>query len=70
MHDWITGYNLSTSAPLLLATTDGGSTWTTVGAGLTAAVTASGGDKLYCGFALDATHFWIGGASGLVLAHG
>jgi hypothetical protein len=35
-----------------------------------AAVTAAGGDKLFCGFALDATHFWIGGARGLVLAHG
>jgi hypothetical protein len=41
MHGWITGYNLTTGSALLLATADGGASWTTVGAGLGAAVTAA-----------------------------
>jgi hypothetical protein len=69
MHGWITGYDAEARVPLLLATTDAGATWSTVDEGLAAAVDAAGGDKLYCGFALDATHYWVGGARGVVLAH-
>jgi hypothetical protein len=58
-HGWLAGYDLTASASLLLATTDGGATWSTVDVGAD--------DKLFSGFALDATHVWLGGEHGLVL---
>jgi hypothetical protein len=69
MHGWIVGYNRDAETPLLLATSDAGATWTTFDNGLTKAVAEALGDKLFCGFALDATHFWVGGARGVLLAH-
>ncbi len=59
-HGWIAGYDHDTSKALALATTDGGASW---------AVTATGlGDvQLYSGFALDATHVWLGGSFGTVI---
>ena len=68
-HGWIAGFDHDRDAALLLATSDAGASWTAVGSGLAEAVAAAGGSKLYCGFALDETHFWLGGDAGLVLAH-
>lgn len=68
-HGWITGYDRDGRVPVLLSTSDAGARWTMVESGLVDAVRDAGGDKLFCGFALDAEHFWIGGARGLVLAH-
>jgi hypothetical protein len=59
-HGWLVGYDYDASKGLVLATTDGGATWTTE------AVDTE--NKLYAGFALDATHVWIGGAGGTLLA--
>jgi len=59
-HGWIVGYDHDTSKAVMLATSDGGATWTTE------AVDSE--NKLYTGFALDATHVWVGGAAGTVLA--
>ena len=61
MNGWLLGAKRSTS--LLLHTTDGGLTWTDQTAGLSG-VTA---EKLHCGFALDATHIWIGGTNAALL---
>ena len=44
----------------------GSATWTTV-AGVGAAVDKAGSLKLYSGFALDATHVWLGGDAGLLM---
>jgi photosystem II stability/assembly factor-like uncharacterized protein len=60
-HGWIVGYDGDASTSLVLSTTDGGATWATE------AIT--GENKLYSGFALDATHVWIGGAAGTLLTH-
>lgn len=59
-HGWIVGYDFDASAALGLATTDGGATWSVL-SGL-------GKSKLYSGFALDATHVWVGGEQGVLLA--
>lgn len=59
-HGWIVGYDYNASAALGLATTDGGATWSVL-SGL-------GTSKLYSGFALDATHVWVGGEQGVLLA--
>lgn len=67
MHGWLAGYDADADAALLLATRDGGATWTLDDGGFAAAVEAAGGDKLYSGFALDAERIWIGGARGLVI---
>ncbi len=66
VHGWLAGYDDSAHLALVLATSDGGVTWAKV-SGVSDAVTAAGGDKLYSGFALDATHVWLGGANGLVI---
>jgi hypothetical protein len=58
-HGWIVGFDHQTNTALGLASIDGGATWSTVD-GL-------GDAKLYSGFALDATHVWIGGAKGTLL---
>jgi hypothetical protein len=65
-HGWLAGFDHDSSRALLLATTDGGASWATV-AGVADAVDAFEGGKLYSGFALDATHIWIGGAGGLLM---
>ncbi|MEO7730163.1 MAG: hypothetical protein ABIY55_04265 [Kofleriaceae bacterium] len=65
-HGWLAGFDYTAGKALALRTTDGGATWGLV-TDVADAVTAAGGDKLRCGFALDATHVWLGGDRGLVL---
>lgn len=60
-HGWIVGYDGTSSKSLVLSTTDGGATW--------AAEQLSQEVKLYSGFALDASHVWIGGEAGTLLVH-
>lgn len=59
-HGWIVGYDYDDGAALGLATTDGGATWSVL-PGL-------GNSQLYSGFALDATHVWVGGEDGVLFA--
>ena len=59
-HGWIVGYDHDSSHALLLTTSDGGATWATE--------SVDSEHKLYSGFALDATHVWIGGEAGTLLA--
>jgi len=66
MHGWLTGYDQTTHAAVLLTTGDAGATWAAVD-GVGAAVDAAAGDKLYSVFALDTAHIWLGGARGVVL---
>jgi hypothetical protein len=60
MHGWLVGYDHDSSGALLLTTSDGGATWATE--------SVESEHKLYSGFALDATHVWIGGEAGTLLA--
>ena len=60
-HGWIVGYDGDASHALVLSTTDAGTTWS--------AEQLASEYKLYSGFALDATHVWIGGEAGILLAH-
>jgi hypothetical protein len=59
-HGWIVGYDHDSSHALVLSTTDGGASW--------ASESIDSEYKLYSGFALDATHVWIGGQAGTLLA--
>jgi hypothetical protein len=65
-HGWLAGYDFTQHQAVALATTDGGASWTPV-AGVGAAVDQAGSTKLYSGFALDATHVWLGGDAGLLM---
>jgi photosystem II stability/assembly factor-like uncharacterized protein len=65
-HGWLAGFDHGASRAVVLATSDGGASWTTV-AGVADAVDAFHGGKLYSGFALDATHIWLGGEGGVVM---
>jgi hypothetical protein len=65
-HGWLTGFDHGSARALLLATADGGASWTLV-AGVADAVDAFHGGQLYSGFALDATHIWVGGEGGVVM---
>jgi hypothetical protein len=68
LHGWIVGYNYDSSAPLVIHTADGGVTWDANQGDLTAKALAGGGlGKLYDGFALDASHIWVGGDSGILM---
>jgi hypothetical protein len=60
MHGWIVGYDHDASKALILTTSDAGATWTTE--------PIDNDNKLYAGFALDATHVWVGGEAGTLLA--
>jgi hypothetical protein len=60
-HGWIVGFDHDSNKALALASTDGGATWS--------ALSGLGDAPLYSGFALDATHVWIGGTEGVLLAH-
>jgi hypothetical protein len=60
MHGWLVGYDHDSSGALALTTSDGGATWATE--------SVDSEHKLYSGFALDATHVWIGGEAGTLLA--
>ena len=57
--------------PLLLRTTDAGATWQVApgAASLAASMNSLNAFKLYSGFALDATHIWVGGERGSVFAN-
>lgn len=59
-HGWLVGYDLDGGKTLALATTDAGASWTTLATGLSDV-------KLFSGFALDATHVWLGGTNGTVI---
>ena len=67
---WI-GSELSKQFPhvfatsLALVTTDGGNTWSADSTGLAQASTS----RLEAGYALDATHVWVGGEGSTVLAY-
>jgi photosystem II stability/assembly factor-like uncharacterized protein len=66
-HGWLVGVDHDAPNPgVLLATTDGGETWSSV-PGVGAAVDALHGRSLYSGFAIDATHIWLGGDAGLLI---
>jgi photosystem II stability/assembly factor-like uncharacterized protein len=65
-HGWLAGFDRTSGVALLLSTVDAGASWITV-LGVAQAVDAAHGDKLYSGFAFDATHIWIGGAHGLLM---
>jgi hypothetical protein len=65
-HGWLAGYDYTAGEALVLSTTDGGAGWGRV-TDVAAAVAAAHGDKLRSGFALDATHVWLGGDRGVVL---
>ena len=60
-HGWIVGYDFDATHALVLSTSDAGSTWTSE--------ELASDYKLYSGFALDATHVWVGGEAGTLLAH-
>jgi len=66
MHAWLAGYDLTADKAVLLASSDGGVTWTKV-AGISDVVAAAGGSKLYSVFALDTAHVWIGGSRGVIV---
>ena len=68
MHGFIVGYDYDDSIPILLSSADGGATWKRSGGDLAAKVAAADGDKLFTGFALDATHIWVGGDHGILMA--
>ncbi|HEY0251113.1 MAG TPA: hypothetical protein VGC41_06275 [Kofleriaceae bacterium] len=55
---FVVGFDHDTAKSLVLATTDGGASYLSV--------TGLGDVPLYSGFALDATHVWIGGDDGAV----
>ncbi|HEY0252780.1 MAG TPA: hypothetical protein VGC41_14695 [Kofleriaceae bacterium] len=57
---YLVGYDYTKYTSLVLATTDGGATWTTQ--------PGFGESKLYAAFVLDATHAWIGGDDGVLFA--
>lgn len=62
MHGWVVGSSTGTDA-LLWTTTDGGATWTDA----TASISGLGDPSiLFSGFAADATHYIIGGRTGLL----
>lgn len=65
-HGWLAGFDYTTRAALVITTADGGATWSRV-TGVADAVAAAHGDKLRSGFALDATHVWLGGDHGVVI---
>lgn len=62
-HGWIVG-SATPASPLLLETVDGGATWTNVTSALRG---RADGVRLHSGFALDATHIWVGGEHDLLL---
>jgi hypothetical protein len=68
-HGWMVGYNHDSSSALLLRTKDGGATWQSVASDLAKKVSATGGGKLFTGFALDASHIWVGGNHGVLMAN-
>ncbi len=59
---WCVGDN--NNAPLLLKTTNGGTTWTDV----SASVAGLASNQLYSGFAFDENHIWVVGKNGIALA--
>jgi hypothetical protein len=68
MHGWLVGLDGTDDAnptSLALVTTDGGNTWSADSTGLAQASTS----RLEAGFALDATHVWVGGEGSTVLAY-
>ena len=64
---WVVGYSGNSSRPLLLRTADGGATWTDSSSSVLSAPGVSIPAQLYSGFALDASHIWLGGNGGLLL---
>jgi hypothetical protein len=68
MHGWIIGLDDGNQAGLALVTTDGGQTWAEDATGL-ATVDTQFELGLRAGFALDATHVWIGGDNGVLFAY-
>jgi hypothetical protein len=68
MHGWLVGLDGTDDAnpaSLALVTTDGGNTWSADATGLAQASSS----RLEAGFALDATHVWVGGEGSTVLAY-
>jgi len=65
-HGWLAGFDHGSNAALLITTADSGATWTKV-YGVGDAVDKAGGLRLYSGFALDASHVWLGGEFGLLM---
>lgn len=60
-HGWIVGAH--DEHPMLLATSDGGHTWTDE----SATVLALTDNRLHSGFAVDADHVFVGGENGTLL---
>ncbi|MEO8797763.1 MAG: YCF48-related protein, partial [Polyangiaceae bacterium] len=66
MHGWIVG-NSASNGSLMYTTSDGGTTWTDA----TGTVKTLAGDhRLHSVYVFDATHVWIGGEQGVLLASG
>ncbi len=67
-HGWIIGLDDTNDLGLALVTTDGGETWAEDTTGI-ASVDPANEERLRAGFALDATHVWIGGDHGVLFAY-
>ena len=67
-HGWIIGLDDDADLGLALVTTDGGQTWAEDTTGI-ANVDPANEERLRAGFALDATHVWIGGDHGVLFAY-
>jgi hypothetical protein len=61
---WLVGFSFQSSNtfPLVLKSSDAGSTWKDITAAL--ASLPDSGAKLHTGFALDANNIWVGGERG------
>lgn len=68
LHGWIIGLDDTNDLGLALVTTDGGQTWSVDATGI-ANVDPANEERLRAGFALDATHVWIGGDHGVLFAY-
>jgi hypothetical protein len=66
MHGYIVG-NTAAQGSLLFTTTDGGTTWTDA---TSTVKTLTGDNRLHSVYAFDATHVWIGGEKGTLIASG
>lgn len=66
MHGYIVG-NTAAQGSLLFTTTDGGATWVDSTSTIKA---ATGDNRLHSVYVFDATHVWIGGEKGTLIASG
>jgi hypothetical protein len=65
-HGWAVG-SIASSSPLVLTSNDGGESWKDASASARAAAPNA---RLHSGFAVDATHIWLGGEKDTLLTTG